>query len=60
LARPAVPSAPAASSASWSPRADLRFTARLRRMGFLVEEVAAGANGRRGGARHTVWIATQG
>jgi spermidine synthase len=44
----------------WSAERDLRFTARLRRMGFLVEEVAAGANGRRGGARHTVWIATQG
>lgn len=44
----------------WSAERDPSFTARLRRMGFDVEEVSARANGRRGGARHTIWVATQG
>jgi len=40
----------------WSAERDPRFTARLRRLGFGVEEVSARAS-RGGGARHTVWIA---
>jgi spermidine synthase len=43
--------------AVWSAERDPRFTARLRKMGFGVEEVGVRANGRRGGARHVVWIA---
>ena len=35
------------------------ITARLRDAGFGVEEVAARANGGRGGARHVIWIATK-
>jgi spermidine synthase len=43
--------------AVWSSGPDAKFTQRLRRGGFDVEEVAARANGKRGGARHVIWIA---
>ena len=45
--------------AVWSSGPDRRFTARLRDAGFAAEEVAARANGGRGGARHVIWIATK-
>lgn len=44
--------------AVWSAGPDRRFTERLRRMAFGVEEVAVRARGARGGARHVVWVAT--
>lgn len=43
--------------AVWSSSPDAGFTTRLRRAGFQVGEVAARANGARGGARHTIWLA---
>ena len=45
--------------AVWSAGPDRTFTRRLREAGFTVEAVAARANGRRGGARHTIWLATR-
>lgn len=42
--------------AIWSAAPDSRFTARLRRAGFSVEEVPARAHGGRG-ARHVIWLA---
>jgi spermidine synthase len=44
--------------AVWSSGPDRNFTARLRRLGFGVEEVRTRANGARGGARHVIWVAT--
>ncbi len=44
--------------AVWSSGPDRDFTQRLRKTGFLVEEVKIRANGARGGARHIIWIAT--
>jgi spermidine synthase len=44
--------------AVWSSGPDERFTGRLRRAGFDVEQVATRAGGKRG-ARHVVWIATR-
>lgn len=44
--------------AVWSAHPDRAFTARLNQVGFSVEEVGVRANGRRGGARHTIWLAT--
>ena len=41
--------------AVWSAGPDVKFTARLRRSGFGVDEAAV----RAGGARHLVWIATR-
>jgi spermidine synthase len=41
----------------WSAGPDHAFGHRLRRTGFMVEEVCARARGVRGGARHTIWIA---
>jgi spermidine synthase len=43
--------------AVWSTGPDRNFTERLRRTGFGVEEIRARANGKRGGARHVIWIA---
>ncbi|GJE62126.1 hypothetical protein [Methylobacterium trifolii] len=43
--------------AVWSAGPDPTFGRRLREAGFFVEEVAARANGRRGGARHRIWLA---
>lgn len=45
--------------AIWSAHPDAAFTRRLRDAGFAVEEVPARANGRRGGARHRIWLATR-
>jgi len=44
--------------AVWSSGPDSRFTQRLRKAGFDVEEASARANGSRG-ARHIIWIATR-
>ncbi|AEH86050.1 spermidine synthase [Mesorhizobium opportunistum] len=43
--------------AVWSQGPDSGFTRRLKQAGFVVEEVATRANGKRG-ARHVIWIAT--
>ena len=44
--------------AVWSSGPDLSFTQRLRKTSFKVEEVRVRANGKRGGARHIIWLAT--
>lgn len=44
----------------WSSAPDEDFTARLRRSGFGVDVVRVRANGKGGGARHVIWIATRG
>jgi spermidine synthase len=43
--------------AVWSSTQNPKFTWRLGKAGFEVEEVRARANGSRGGARHVIWIA---
>ncbi len=45
--------------AVWSAHPDPAFTRRLHQAGFRVEEVPARANGRRGGARHRIWLAAR-
>jgi len=45
--------------AYWSAGPDQAFHDRLRRCGFLVEEVSVFAHGRKG-ARHTIWLASLG
>lgn len=45
--------------AVWSSGPDSRFTKRLREARFAVEEVPTRANGKRGGARHMIWIAVK-
>lgn len=45
--------------AVWSSGPDPRFTQRLRKAGFDVNEVPVRANGPRGGARHVIWIAVR-
>jgi spermidine synthase len=45
--------------AVWSAGPEPKFTQRLRKSGFDVDEVRARANGSRGGARHVIWIATR-
>jgi len=45
--------------AVWSATPSPRFTQRLRKTGFDVDEVKVRANGSRGGARHVIWIATR-
>jgi spermidine synthase len=45
--------------AVWSSGPNPKFTWRVRKAGFAVEEVRARANGPRGGARHVIWIATR-
>ncbi len=45
--------------AVWSVKPNPKFTWRLRKAGFEVEEVSARANGPRGGARHVIWIAAR-
>jgi spermidine synthase len=45
--------------AVWSCAPDRSFTQRLQRAGFGVEEIKVRANGKRGGARHVVWVATR-
>jgi spermidine synthase len=46
--------------AVWSSRPDAKFTARLRKTGFKVDEIPLRAKGPRGGARHFIWTATRG
>jgi spermidine synthase len=46
--------------AVWSSAPNPAFSQRLRAAGFGVEEVRPRARGRRGGARHVVWLATRG
>ena len=43
--------------AVWSISADHRFSERLRRSGYTVEEIRAHARGKRGGGRHMIWLA---
>lgn len=43
----------------WSSAPDPAFKHRLKRVGFTVEEVPTRANGKRGGARHMIWVATK-
>ena len=45
--------------AVWSSGPDPRFTQRLFKAGFDVDEIKTRANGKRGGARHVIWIATR-
>ncbi len=45
--------------AVWSQGPDSGFTRRLKQAGFAVEEAKVRANGKRG-ARHVIWIATNG
>lgn len=45
--------------AVWSSGPDPKFTSRLRKTGFDVDEIRVRANGARGGARHVIWIATR-
>ncbi|TPK73671.1 MULTISPECIES: hypothetical protein [unclassified Mesorhizobium] len=45
--------------AVWSQGPDSGFTRRLKQAGFAVDEVKTRANGKRG-ARHVIWIATNG
>lgn len=45
--------------AVWSSGPSPKFTSRLHKAGFEVEEVKVRANGSRGGARHVIWIATR-
>lgn len=43
--------------AVWSSGPDASFTRRVRESGFSVEAVNLRANGKRGGARHVIWLA---
>ncbi len=43
----------------WSSAPDAAFTRRLKQAGFAVAEVPTRANGKRGGARHMIWMATR-
>ncbi len=45
--------------AVWSSGPDPRFTQRLHKAGFDVNEVPVRANGPRGGARHVIWTAVR-
>lgn len=45
--------------AVWSSGPDAKFTARLRKTGFKVDEIPLRAKGPQGGARHFVWTATR-
>lgn len=45
--------------AVWSSGPSPKFTSRLHKAGFEVEEVKVRANGSKGGARHVIWIATR-
>lgn len=45
--------------AVWSSAPDAAFTRRLRDAGFQAEEKHVRANGKRGGARHVIWMAVK-
>jgi spermidine synthase len=51
--------APGGVLAVWSSAPNQAFTQQLRKARFGVDEVGVRANGKRGGARHTIWIATK-
>jgi spermidine synthase len=46
--------------AVWSSGPDAKFTQRLRKIDFDVDEIPLRAKGPRGGARHFIWTATRG
>jgi spermidine synthase len=48
---------PAGVLAVWSAGPHLRFTQRMRQAGFAVKEIQTPARARRGGRRHTIWLA---
>ena len=50
---------PAGIVSYWSVSADQRFSDRLKRHGLKVEEISVYAHGAKG-ARHTIWLATNG
>jgi spermidine synthase len=41
----------------WSAEPDTSFSKRLRGSGFKMEEISVRARGKRGGRRHTIWLA---
>ncbi|MBU1316777.1 MAG: hypothetical protein KJ947_01845 [Alphaproteobacteria bacterium] len=43
----------------WSSAPDSKFTRRLKTAGFTTDEVPTRANGKRGGARHMIWVAVK-
>ncbi len=43
--------------AVWSAEPDQSFSKRLRGSGFRMEEISVRARGKRGGRRHTIWLA---
>jgi spermidine synthase len=43
----------------WSSAPDPAFTRRLKQAGFATTEVPTRANGKRGGARHMIWVAVK-
>ncbi|KQS79389.1 hypothetical protein ASG25_12705 [Rhizobium sp. Leaf384] len=45
--------------AVWSSGPDPRFTRRLKECGFDADAVSTRANGKRGGARHVIWLAVK-
>jgi spermidine synthase len=45
--------------AVWSSGPDTSFTRRVRDSGFSVEAINMRANGKRGGARHVIWLAVR-
>jgi spermidine synthase len=45
--------------AVWSSGPDPRFTKRLKDSGYAAEAVTTRANGKRGGARHVIWLAVK-
>ena len=45
--------------AVWSAAPNMKFASRLCQAGFGVDEVQVRANGKRGGARHVIWLATK-
>ncbi len=50
---------PSGVLAVWSAWPDPSFTARLRRIGFQVEEVKVRSRGSKGGRRHLLWMASR-
>jgi len=51
---------PAGVLAVWSAGPHRVFAQRLRRAGFVVDEICVPARGSRGGRRHTIWLAGRG
>jgi spermidine synthase len=50
---------PGGTLAVWAAKPDPKFTQRLRKAGFDVDEVGVRASKSRAGAKHTIWIATR-